>query len=177
MKAGPAPLDELIGNRRSEADGSCIGEDVDVYMCDLETPEEEAYHMMVKINQFFCFADIESGRMRLGDLGGKMDRLARIRAIRNIVGIHPDGSLEPLSWYQRCSYRNPRDRLEKKIMRVREQVRDLGYRINNLGDETEHKDITLVQQYVLDCLSPMKRFVLRHYFFEFDDVPPEEVRG
>jgi hypothetical protein len=70
----------------------------------------------------------------------------------------------------------PFNRLVAKLENKRTRSNELLARVSAYGDsERNFLDVVLIQEFVLECVSSLKRFVLGFYFFEFEDIPPERV--
>ena len=97
---------------------------------------------------------------------------------RKFIGVYPDGTPIPLTWMQRLTFGTPRKRIERKLKAVRRRVQGI------LGDmemfvegEEDCKDTLLIQNFILEQLSPFKRYALRHEFFQIDTAVPGFVNG
>jgi hypothetical protein len=144
-------------------------------LTDLFSPEEEARLIMRKIQEFFRMADVDAGNA-LWSQQKTSERLAKIRAIQRYFGVHGDGTLLPLTYRQSLSFKWPRDYLVYKMEKVRENVKELKLRMDEQAATTLHQDVILIQEFILACMPPLKRYVLSTYFFKFADLPPRHVR-
>jgi hypothetical protein len=131
---------------------------------------------MRKIQEFFRMADVDAGNA-LWSQQKTSERLAKIRAIQRYFGVHGDGTLLPLTYRQSLSFKWPRDYLVYKMEKVRENVKELKLRMDEQAATTLHQDVILIQEFILACMSPLKRYVLSTYFFKFADLPPRHVRA
>ena len=89
------------------------------------------------------------------------EKNARMEAIEEFLGVLPDGSFLPLTFRQRLAFGTPQRRLEYKIEKARKRTTEIIEYITNLTPwEEDTKDIALLREFVLECLSPFKRQTL-----------------
>lgn len=101
-----------------------------------------------------------------------------MKALMDFISVYPDGSPMPLTLYQRCFFGTPRKRIEWKIKRVRQRVEGILEELNLfVPGEDDYKDMLLIQHFILEQLSPFKRYALRKEFFQFDNALPGYVEG
>ena len=114
---------------------------------------------------------------RLEYLTHKMD-LDRVSHALTFLGLFPDGTPIPLTWMQWLTFGTPRKRIERKLKAVRSRAQDI---LNDMEmfveGEEDCKDTLLIQNFILEQLSPFKRYALRHEFFQVDTAIPGFVNG
>ena len=147
---------------------------------DFTTPEEEAGLLLR-----FISSSLEN-RLKSAPIPWRNDRkaisglsAANLEAIMVQLGIHADGSPVQLSWRKRvlCGT-TPRQRVVDKISRVRRGVDLILNDMDNFSaDLEEHQETALIQHFILEQLTPFKRYALRRQFFQFDCAEPEEIEG
>lgn len=97
---------------------------------------------------------------------------------RTFIGVYPDGTPIPLTWMQWLSFGTPRKRIERKLKRVRERAKAIMEDMEMFVEgEEDCKDTLLIQNFILEQLSPFKRYALRHEFFQMDTAIPGFVNG
>ena len=91
-----------------------------------------------------------------------LDREARVEAIEEHLGVFPDGTFIPLTLRQRLFFGSAMAKLEYKIEKVRLKSREIVAVIQSQEQgEDELKDILLIREFILECLSPFKRYTLK----------------
>ena len=103
---------------------------------------------------------------------------ANVEAVMDMLGVYADGTPVPLTLWQKFMFGNSRGRVESKIKKVRaaaeEIVEDMASFTNSMED---CKDTALIQHFILEQLSPFRRYALKRAFFQFDYAMPEKVSG
>jgi hypothetical protein len=104
---------------------------------------------------------------------------ANLEAIMSQLGIHADGSPVELSWIKRVLRgTTPRQRVISKIKRVRRGVDIIMDDIDNFpADMEDYKETTMIQHFILEQLTPFKRYALKRQFFQFDCAAPDKIEG
>ena len=73
----------------------------------------------------------------------------------------PDGTFAPLSLRQRLFFGTPVKKLEYKLKKVRKQSEKVTEHVSTLETATDDaRDIALLREFILECLSPFKRHSL-----------------
>ena len=89
------------------------------------------------------------------------DRITKIKAIESHLGVFPDGSSAPLTSRQKLLFGSALGMLEYKIKKARLGAKEIVEIIETLKPwEADVKDTRLIRHFILECLSPCKRFVL-----------------
>lgn len=89
------------------------------------------------------------------------EKSAKMEAIEDFLGVLPDGSYVPLTARQRLAFRTPEKKLEFKVEKARKRTKEIIEYITHLTPwEEDTKDIALLREFVLECLSPFKRQTL-----------------
>jgi len=109
------------------------------------------------------------------DNSGDDDHLA---AIQMHLKMYPDGQLMPVSWFEFIvyGYRNPMDRLEKKIAFTRKKAQGIEEMLDEFSlGETDLKDKMLLQAFILENLSYLDGIALKRSFFQMDYANPPRI--
>ena len=90
-----------------------------------------------------------------------------------ISGINMDGSMAHLSWMEWFRFGSRGKQLEFKVITARRNERRVKEQLEEIA-ENEHdmRDILLLQHFVLEQMSPFKRYALRNDFFSFMSAVP-----
>lgn len=145
-----------------------------VYL-DFISPQEEATALLKQVKTFFT-EDLEDGALpwEFGSVTGGAEKLARVKAIQKSIGVHGDMTAEPLTLREWLMYGTPRNRLEQKIAKARKKASAIEQQLEEFQDiETDLKDIALIQHFILEQLTPIRRYALKLEFFIFDGTPDE----
>ena len=87
---------------------------------------------------------------------------ARLEAIQSQLGIYPDGTAMPLTWVQWIFFGTPKKRLEWKLRKVRAKAKEIAKRLHIFGSaESDVKDMMLIQYFIMEQISPFKRYALQ----------------
>ena len=101
---------------------------------------------------------------------------ARIEAIEEHLGMFPDGSFVPLSFRQRMFFGTPMAKLHYKVKKVRARCDEVVARIQSEECiSNDERDIALLREFVLECLSPFKRYALESNNRAHDRLSVESV--
>jgi hypothetical protein len=122
---------------------------------------------------------LKSGSLpwRTENLTSKID-LNRLNHAMRFIGVYPDGTPIPLTWMQWLTFGTPRKRIERKLKRVRERTKGIIEDMEMFVEgEEDCKDTLLIQNFILEQLSPFKRYALRHEFFQVDTAIPGFING
>ena len=144
-------------------------------LLDLLTPGEEAATLLERVRHFLSFDDTDRyslpwEMMRNNDMKAK-DRGVKVEAMEEHLGILPDGSFVPLTTRQKFFFGSALNKLEYKIKKVRKKSAEIVRTV--ASDETleqDGKDIRLLREFILECLSPFKRHTLEVNNRMYDDL-------
>jgi hypothetical protein len=104
------------------------------------------------------------------------DGVHRAEALKHIIGVYDDGSPVPLTMLQKVMYGTARKRLEWKVRKVRRQVAhmetDIEVFLRSDQGCVDHINSYLIQSFMLEQLSPFRRYAIRREFFQYDDANP-----
>lgn len=90
--------------------------------------------------------------------------------------MHEDGHARKLTLRQYLFFGTPRNRLVKKIKGIRKQAEQIKRDVNQYESyEHNRKDTVLIQYFILDQLTQLKRYCLSKEFFRFEDTSPESI--
>ena len=143
---------------------------------DFATPIEEAVVIMDRVRLFLEDDDIDHislpwDTLKATDWRSK-ERGAKIKAIEEHLGVFPDGSDVPLTTRQRIFFRDPMSRLKYKIQKARRECGEIVEVVKSFHSwEGDIKNTRLIRHFVLECLSPFKRFTLNLTNATYDEYP------
>ena len=104
------------------------------------------------------------------------DGAARSTALKNIIGLNEDGSPVPLTAFQSLYFGSARKKLEWKSKQVRKKVEsmleDIDVFLRADRGCVDHINAYLIQSFIIEQLSPMRRYSVLEEFFQFDDANP-----
>jgi hypothetical protein len=147
---------------------------------DFVGPQEEATALLQQVRTYLT-EDLEGGDMPWGDgntSGGASkgsEKTQKIEAMRKRIGIHLDLTPEPLTLRQWLMYGSPRKRIDAKITKARAMASKIEEQLEEFDElETDLKDISLVQNFILEQLTPIRRYALKFEFFVFDGYAPDD---
>ena len=134
-------------------------------LIDLLTPAEEALTLLARVRSFLSYNDIDNYCLPwevLSDTDPRVkERGAKTEAIEEHLGVFPDGTFAPLSLRQRLFFGTPVRKLEYKLKKVRQQSEEVIDHVSTLEAATDDaRDIALLREFILECLSPFKRHSL-----------------
>ena len=144
-------------------------------MIDLLSPGEEAATLLERVRTFLSSEDLEKFSLpwevvRNSDLKAK-DRGVKVEAMEEHLGILPDGTFVPLTTRQQFCFGTAMNKLEYKIKKVRKKSEEVVRMVNsNDTGEQDAKDIRLLREFILECLSPFKRHTLEVNNRMYDDL-------
>lgn len=103
-------------------------------------------------------------------------RKATLEAIQEHLGIYPDGTFVPLTFRQRLVFGSPIAKLESKIDKARKRAKQVVKAIRSLENtDDDGRDIALLREFILECLSPFKRYALKANNKAHDDASVRDV--
>lgn len=107
------------------------------------------------------------------------DGVDRAAALKNIIGLHDDGSPVPLTTFQKFRFGTARQRLETKVRKVRNRsdamMADVDVFLQGDKGCVDHINAYLIQSFIMEQLSPFRRYAVMEEFFQFDDADPVPV--
>ena len=144
------------------------------------TAGEEASTLLDRVRTFLSFQDIERyslpwEMMRNSDMKVK-DRGVKVEAMEEHLGILPDGTYVPLTTRQQLCFGTAMNKLEYKIKKVRKKAEEVVRAVSSheVGEQ-DGKDIRLLREFILECLSPFKRHTLEVNNRLYDDLESGRV--
>lgn len=174
-------LMEEVGKQREDAFSEVQKRKQEAFMArevyvDFISPVEEARTLLQKVKTYLT-EDLEGGALPWENTMSKQsdaEKLAKMRCVQKRLGIHSDLTSVPLSLRQWMNYGTPLNRLVKKIAKARTKASQIESELEGFSDlESNLKDICLTQRFVLECLTPIRRFALSMEFFIFDGTPED----
>ena len=104
------------------------------------------------------------------------DSMSTTRAIEYQLGIYSDGSLVPLTSWQRLWYNNREHWLHSKIESVRKETKKIVKKIERLRfPDRTLKDIAVIRSFIAEHVSLPYRSALKRKFDEHEFLTPEEI--
>jgi len=141
---------------------------------DFISPEEEVKLIMMQVKDFLS-ADVEAP-WKSSLNAGAAQRSAKIKAIMNYLKVYPNGNPAPLSILEFLQYGDSRNMLKYKIEQVRNKAQSIAEEIAAYTpEEMNFKDCVLIQHFILEQMTFLKRFALNKQFFVFEGAPPETI--
>ena len=99
-------------------------------------------------------------------------------AVKDSMGLDDDGNPLPLTALQKFIFKNPRKRVEWKLKKAREEELEILDELDLFVDgEEDLMDVLLIQKFILEQLTPFRRYALQAEFFQFDGAAPAFVNG
>jgi hypothetical protein len=144
------------------------------------TPQEEALTILGRVRTFLAYGDLENYCLPwevISDTDPRAkERGAKTEAIEEHMGVFPDGTFVPLTLRQRLFFASPLKKLEYKIAKVRKLSDEVVELVSTLETSTEDaKDIALLREFILECLSPFKRHSLVVNNHAYDEAAARRV--
>ena len=120
---------------------------------------------MERVHAFLFEGDVENHWLPWKALKNSdfrsVERGAKINAIEDYLGMFPDGNFLPLTLRQRLFFGSPIKKLVYKLEKVRRKSADIMKSIKTFKPwEDDAKDTRLIKHFILECLSPFKRYTL-----------------
>ena len=139
------------------------------------TSGEETAVVLDRVHAFLRADDVENTTLPWVGLNNtdynQSHRKATIDAFEEHLGIFPDGTFIPLTLKQRLFFGSPMAKLEYKIDKARKRTKEVVNSIQFLkSTKQEGKDIALLREFILECLSPFKRRALRINNLAYDEA-------
>ena len=143
---------------------------------DFATPVDEAMLIIDKVRSFLSEGDVEDRPLPWESLAytdnRRHERAATIKAIQDHLGVYPDGSEVPLTLRQRLFFSDSLSKLHYKIRKVRRECSEIVKVIGTFHPwEDEIKNTRLVRHFIIECLSPFKRYTLEITNATYDEYP------
>ena len=137
---------------------------------------EEAVTMMDRVHSYLFISDMEDQCLPWEVLNStdfrSKERSAKIKAIEEHLGVFPDGTHVPLTLRQKLYFKSPLLKLEYKIGKVRQSSEEIVSIIDTFKPwEEDAKNTRLIRHFILECLSPFKRFTLQVTNSRYDEFP------
>ena len=136
---------------------------------------EEAAIVLDRVHSFLQADDDENTSLPWAGLNNtdyvRCHRKATIDAFEEHLGIFPDGTFVPLTFKQRLFFGTPMAKLEYKIDKARKKTVKVLKSIQSLRSTIQDaKDIALLREFILECLSPFKRRALEVNNLAYDEA-------
>jgi hypothetical protein len=103
-------------------------------------------------------------------------RKTSIDAFEEHLGIFPDGTFVPLTLKQRLFFGTPMAKLEYKMKKARKRTKEVVDALSSLqSTDDDGRDIALLREFILECLSPFKRYALKVNNSAYDEATIRNV--
>ena len=146
-----------------------------MYFTDFSTTTEEAENIVERVHAFLFEGDVENHwlpwkSLKTSDFRS-VERGAKINAIEDYLGMFPDGNFLPMTLRQRLFFGTPMKKLVYKLEKVRRKSSDITKSIKTFKPwEDDAKDTRLIKCFILECLSPFKRYTLEKNSAGYEDA-------
>jgi hypothetical protein len=147
----------------------------------LLTSSEEARIVLDRVHSFLL-NDVDDYDIALPWIGAistdqaQRHRKATIDAFEEHLGIFSDGTFVPLTLKQRLFFGTPIAKLEYKIDKARKRTKEVVKAVGSLQSaDDDGRDIALLREFILECLSPFKRYALRVNNSAYDEATIRRV--
>jgi hypothetical protein len=161
-----------------------VGKEAPAYRfsyCDSMTAEQELDVLIASTKEFFnnTLAEVPIPWREKGDetearAGGR--QLALMGAIMRWMGVHADGTPVNLSLFDRIRFTRPINKMTYKIEKVRRVTRwvmdKVTDEINFARGQVDYQNNVLLQEFVMEQLSPICRFAIKRDLFNMDNSSP-----
>ena len=132
--------------------------------------------MMDRVQSYLFASDMEDQCLPWEVLNStdfrSKERSAKIKAIEEHLGVFPDGTHVPLTLRQKLYFDSPLLKLEFKISKVRQASTEIVKDIKSFESwEEDVKNTRLIRHFILECLSPFKRYTLEAFNTRYDQYP------
>jgi hypothetical protein len=141
----------------------------------LQSSESEADELMSRarlyLERYLAHADKPWGSSedREGAAAVAADRHLLVKAIEALLGMYPNGAAVPLSVWETLRYQTPSGRLQCRIEQTRRDAVDVIRMVEGIDPSSSSscRDIVLLQSFILEHFSLMKRFILSQHMNTF----------
>jgi len=141
---------------------------VDAYG-DLLSPREELLTITTTAQLFFKRLYLRS--FAVHDIMSPA-RVATLKAIQLQLNMNADGTLVPLSWWQRFFYNDRQDMLEKKLADAKATASDVIESVTSLSArEASSRDIALIQHFMIGNVHSLYRVCASQNMLGFECLP------
>ena len=143
---------------------------------DFTSPLEESVVMMSRVQSYLRESDIEDQYLPWEPMQctihGSKERSAKVKAIEEHLGVFPDGTHVPLTLRQKLYFNSPLLKLKYKISKIRQESGKIVEIIDAFEKwEESVKNTRLIRYFILECLSPLKRYTLEVFSTNYDEYP------
>jgi hypothetical protein len=133
---------------------------------DFLEPQEEVVVIMDKIHHYLVASQVTEQYLpwetAVATNTRAVSKVVKITAIEDQFGVFPNGVPVPLTIRQRLLFGTPLKRLTFKITKVHQKCENIIKEMKQYKPwESDIKDTKLIRHFILECLSPFKRFALR----------------
>ena len=129
-----------------------------------------------RVRSFLSASDIEDHplpwvALKITD-SRSTERAAKVKAIEEHLGVLPDGNEVPLTIRQEIFFKDSLSKLHYKIRKVRRDCDEIVEVITSFYSwEDEIKNTRLIRHFIIECLSPLKRYALEVTNATYDEYP------
>ena len=91
----------------------------------------------------------------------------------NQLGLYPDGLSAPAGMWRKFMKNDPASRLKRKLSRSRQESNRIIKELSLMDDilEIQEKDTALLQYFILEQFSAVKRYALKKHFLQYETQP------
>jgi len=140
-------------------------------------PSFEADFLLKEVHEFFE-AYVSSPDIPWQASKMSIIKHAKANAIQDFIGIHPDGTPVPLTFFEWLWYGTPRNKLISRIAYARKQAKHVEQKMTIFGDgELQNRDSTLIQYFILEQFGFFKQFVLKKHMFDYSTSSPLPINA
>jgi len=155
--------DNLVVSKRDKKYGTLS----QLFFTDFVSVSSEVEHILKNVQ-----ALLEAHHEGVGKMSKTSVNQKRMRAVIDRMYMFDDGSPD-VNFKSYMMYGVPRYRLERRIARARKQCSELLERLDRFDEgDYNFKDKMLLQAFILEQFSFVKRVGLSHEFFDFDEKFP-----
>jgi len=141
---------------------------VDAYG-DLLSPREELLTITTAAQLFFQRLYLRSFAVQ--DIMSP-SRVATLKAIQLHLNMNADGTLVPLSWWQRLFYKDRQEMLEKKLADAKAEAANVVENVKGLPkSEASSRDIALIQHFMIGNVHFLYRLCVSQNMLGFECLP------
>jgi hypothetical protein len=160
-------------NDKSSDLGSGSDEEMEAKLKNIEL-EQELNGMILSATSLIQ-SDLENSDAKWKS-SGFPKHFQRGTATAEVLGAHLDGSPIPLSFFEWLQYGTRSRLLLSKLKKAQSKSEEICEELDQFDEDDDHnKDILLVQHFVLEQFTPLRRLALQSELFSFDTCKPQKV--
>lgn len=156
---------------------SKYGEDDEDKDQEEEKEEDSMFEVerMIKASTKLIAGDLETSKAKWTSVD-TLSYYERAVATAKVLGADEDGSPTPLTFFEWLQFGSRSRLLEYKIKKARHRANQIIEQVKEFVDDDEHhKDVVLMQYFVLEQFSPLRRLILQGELFDLHETKPQTV--